>query len=51
MAAVFSYPETRYKPEPLVDFNSADEHTTLADPRVNTSSGSWLPFHFSKWTV
>ncbi|MDR5726163.1 MAG: DUF2384 domain-containing protein [Terriglobia bacterium] len=30
MATILSYPETRYKPEPLVDFNSADERKRLS---------------------
>jgi hypothetical protein len=30
MATVLSYPETRYTPEPLVDFNSADERKRLS---------------------
>lgn len=30
MATVLSYPETRYTPEPLVDFNSAGERKLLS---------------------
>jgi hypothetical protein len=30
MATVLSYPTTRYTPEPLVDFNSADERKRLS---------------------
>jgi hypothetical protein len=30
MATLLSYPETRYTPEPLVDFNSADERKRLS---------------------
>jgi len=30
MATVFSYPQTRYTPEPLVDFNSAEERKRLS---------------------
>jgi hypothetical protein len=30
MATVLSYPETRYTPEPLVDFNSAEERKRLS---------------------
>ena len=30
MATVFSYPQTRYTPEPLVDFKSAEERKRLS---------------------
>ena len=30
MATVLSYPATRYTPEPLVDFNSAEERKRLS---------------------
>ena len=34
MATVFSYPETRYIPEPLVDFNSPDERKRLSGSAI-----------------
>ena len=34
MATVLSYPESRYTPEPLVDFNSPDERKRLSGSAI-----------------